>query len=412
MDQIRSYYENSTDSMLIEQNKTMQSLQANLNNLKTAGQELVSKFFNADDWSGIIKVVVNITQSITDLVAKLGAIPTILGTIAGIGLFKNRGVLVEFGKTVAEFGAMFPKKGNVFGTFSSDAQVAANMVKNLSINQQAAVLSTRNLTNAQIAEVLAMNNATDAEISRALATVGLTSAVKANTYEEMENAVVLAAGNTETAKAIIQELALTAATDGQILGLENLNRELVIQTATQKGLNAVQAEGVATTLGFGVAANTAKGFLLGFGTVLKTLLIQLKVIAPELLILSAAVAGFVAIKKVIDSSSASLEKQIEQSKKRKEQYEEEIATVKKNVDEYSKSVKTLKEYSDEYTKLSNQVVLSSDDKEKLIDIQHDLIDTYGSEAKGIDLVNGKYEENIELITKLTQKEKERARQNA
>ena len=407
-----SYYDQGAGSMLEESAKSVQTLAAQLTNLKTAGQELVSKFFNADDWSGIIKVIVTITQSITDLVAKLGAIPTILGTIAGIGLFKNRGVLVEFGKTVAEFNAMFPKKGNVFGTFSSDAQVAANMVKNLSVNQQAAVLSTRNLTNAQIAEVLAMNNATDAEISRALATVGLTSAVKANTYEEMENAVVLAAGNTETAKAIIQELALTAATDGQILGLENLNRELVIQTATQKGLNAVQAEGVATTLGFGVAANTAKGFLLGFGTVLKTLLIQLKVIAPELLILSAAVAGFVAIKKVIDSSSASLEKQIEQSKKRKEQYEEEIATVKKNVDEYSKSVKTLKEYSDEYTKLSNQVVLSSDDKEKLIDIQHDLIDTYGSEAKGIDLVNGKYEENIELITKLTQKEKERARQNA
>lgn len=86
-----SYYDKGAGSMLEESAKTVQTLAAQLTNLKTAGQELVSKFFNADDWSGIIKVIVTMTQKTTDLVDTLGAIPTILGAISATALIKNGG---------------------------------------------------------------------------------------------------------------------------------------------------------------------------------------------------------------------------------------------------------------------------------------------------------------------------------
>ena len=91
MDQIRSYYENSTNSMLIEQEKTMQTLSANWQNLRTSGQEFFSKFFDTDKATDFLKVLTNITQGLTNLVDTLGAIPTILGTIGATALLKNGG---------------------------------------------------------------------------------------------------------------------------------------------------------------------------------------------------------------------------------------------------------------------------------------------------------------------------------
>ena len=91
MGTIMSYYDKGAGSMLVESQKTLQSLQASLNNLKTAGQEFFSKFFDTDKATDFLKVLTNITQSLTNLVDTLGAIPTILGTIGATALLKNGG---------------------------------------------------------------------------------------------------------------------------------------------------------------------------------------------------------------------------------------------------------------------------------------------------------------------------------
>ena len=49
--------------------------------------------------------------------------------------------------------------------------------------------------------------------------------------------------------------------------------------------------------------------------------------------------------------------------------------------------------------------MTTDEREQLLNIQKELIDTYGSEVQGIDLVNGKYDEQI---AKLRELEKEKA----
>ena len=91
MGTIMSYYDKGAGSMLVESQKTLQSLQASLNNLKTAGQEFFSKFFDTDKATDFLKVLTNITQFLTNIVDKLGAIPTILATISATALIKNGG---------------------------------------------------------------------------------------------------------------------------------------------------------------------------------------------------------------------------------------------------------------------------------------------------------------------------------
>ena len=91
MGTIMSYYDKGAGSMLVESQKTLQSLQASLNNLKTSGQEFFSKFFDTDKATDFLKVLTNITQFLTNIVDKLGAIPTILATISATALIKNGG---------------------------------------------------------------------------------------------------------------------------------------------------------------------------------------------------------------------------------------------------------------------------------------------------------------------------------
>ena len=57
----------------------------------------------------------------------------------------------------------------------------------------------------------------------------------------------------------------------------------------------------------------------------------------------------------------------------------------------------------QYEKFKDVTSLTADDKETLKSIQDQLIETFGKEAEGIDLVNGKYEEQIQQIDKLSAK---------
>lgn len=91
MQGIMETYERGAGSAMREAQKSVNTLASSLTNLRTSGQELVSKFFDTDKATDFLKVSTNITQSLTNLVDKLGAIPTILGTIGATALLKNGG---------------------------------------------------------------------------------------------------------------------------------------------------------------------------------------------------------------------------------------------------------------------------------------------------------------------------------
>lgn len=79
--------------------------------------------------------------------------------------------------------------------------------------------------------------------------------------------------------------------------------------------------------------------------------------------------------------------------------------------EFSNQSKSLSEQIDKYKDLNTQldkVGISEEEvasiKESMLSIQESLIDSYGNEANGIDLVNGKYEEQIAILQRLTKEQ--------
>ena len=91
MQGIMETYASGAGSAMREAQKTVNSLQGSLTNLRTSGQEFFSKFFDTDKATDFLKVLTNITQFLTNIVDKLGAIPTILATISATALIKNGG---------------------------------------------------------------------------------------------------------------------------------------------------------------------------------------------------------------------------------------------------------------------------------------------------------------------------------
>lgn len=91
MQGIMETYERGAGSAMREAVKSVNNLSGSLQNLKTAGQEFFSKFFNTEIATNFLKVLTQIVQKLTDFVSWAGTIPTLLGTGGLIALIKNGG---------------------------------------------------------------------------------------------------------------------------------------------------------------------------------------------------------------------------------------------------------------------------------------------------------------------------------
>ena len=104
MQGIMETYERGAGSAMEEATKSVNNLSGSLQNLKNAGQEFFSKFFDTDTATDFLKVLTQLVQKATDFVDTIGAIPTILGSITAVGLLKNGGrtktfVLIKYAAT-------------------------------------------------------------------------------------------------------------------------------------------------------------------------------------------------------------------------------------------------------------------------------------------------------------------------
>lgn len=78
--------------------------------------------------------------------------------------------------------------------------------------------------------------------------------------------------------------------------------------------------------------------------------------------------------------------------------EEKSQSLSKSLDEQAKNIQRAR---DEYVKISESTADEATKKEQLINIQKTLVDSYGLEADEIDIVNGKYDEQLLKLSKLT-----------
>lgn len=76
-------------------------------------------------------------------------------------------------------------------------------------------------------------------------------------------------------------------------------------------------------------------------------------------------------------------------------------------EENNKLDQTIKKYSE----LHDKTELTSEEKETLSQLQEDIIDSYGREAEGLDLVNGKYEDNLGILKSINEENLKRIELN-
>ena len=79
---------------------------------------------------------------------------------------------------------------------------------------------------------------------------------------------------------------------------------------------------------------------------------------------------------------------------------EEAKNLNAEAEKSKQEAENISDLADEYKELAGQEKLTADEKERLQEIQDDLVTKYGFEASEIDLVNGKYEEQLELLNNL------------
>lgn len=90
-----------------------------------------------------------------------------------------------------------------------------------------------------------------------------------------------------------------------------------------------------------------------------------------------------------------------------------LVDLKNNADELEKSNDKLDSVAEEYSKIATTIGDVNERKTKLTEIQQDLVNIYGEEANGIDLVNGKYSEQLKKLEEIRKEEEEKfKRENA
>ena len=91
MKDIMATYDNGAGSAMREAQKTVKTLNSELNILKNTGVDIVKNFFDSKVVAGFVDTLNLLAKNLDFIIEKLGAIPTLLLSISSIALFKNGG---------------------------------------------------------------------------------------------------------------------------------------------------------------------------------------------------------------------------------------------------------------------------------------------------------------------------------
>ena len=140
---------NSAGSAMAEHGKWQQSLEARILSLKASWQSLSQSFLQSDFLKGAIGAITKLVDALDWLIDKIGAVPTLIGTFAGISsLFKDKGAFTfdKQTKSVQLFGnALFDLKGNYQKISTGIATYNSNLTKSTGLqNAYVDALSRQN----------------------------------------------------------------------------------------------------------------------------------------------------------------------------------------------------------------------------------------------------------------------------
>ena len=273
-----------------------------------------------------------------------------------------------------------------------DMQALGNAVSNLTPKQQALALATKGLTQDQIAEVLASNQVDKKQIQQALSATALISRKKELTMATAQEAMTAQGLSEAKAREIMTSAGIVAGDNAETISKKQVNVATLQAKLAQEGLSATQIKAITTQLGLGKSTITLSNYFKGLGASVSS---SAKAFGKFLISspMGWATIAVTAITLVGTAISKYKQKQEEAKQKAEELRQQTLENAEAAKEETSKIFDLISQYE----KYKDVTSLTTDDKENLKSIQDQLIETFGKEAEGIDLVNGKYDEQIQKI---------------
>lgn len=292
-----------------------------------------------------------------------------------------------------------------YGDFGAlKIQESAVAVSTLSGELQASTLMMNGFSEAETRAVLSANGLTDAEIEQALAFAQSGESIKLYNAEVIKAGLQNSALSSTEQKLVLDKLGLIDATTGELISTKQVTQAKLEEALINSGLEASEASVTAERIISTVAQGTQKASIEAILALTKKQIVEnAKYIASMVAAHPVATALGVALAALGGAIVYNTHKEKEYQKALKDS----VDTMSSATSEYSNSASKLDELVEKYKSLEKQLSLTNLTEEEtyqiksdLYDVQCDLIDNFGNEAKGIDLVNGEYREQLGLLQQI------------
>ena len=281
----------------------------------------------------------------------------------------------------------------------STTDVAAVLAKTkLTAAEQAQILQEKGLSATRATMIASINTMSGADLYAALTKTTLTEAITAEALAESgltaeQIAAAVAASN------------LTASNLAQLLATTSLTKEQQIEILTKKGLSAAEAEAMVAKAAHTAATTGATVATGAFAEIITTAKVAVKGLTAALaanpwLLAIAAIIGLVAAFNKLSTAA------VDASEKSKEAAEAAMEITKEHEAEQEQIDQLIKKYQE----LAGQEYIDADTRIEIRDIQKEINSLVNGEVNGLDLVNGKLDDQL-LKLKQLQLEEAKTRQS-
>ena len=287
----------------------------------------------------------------------------------------------------------------------------AAAIQGLEAKQAALLLSTQGLTNAQIAETLAVNESNTAKNYQAMADAGLLARKQKLTLAQVQENLQTVLGAEADTSAAMKALGLSAATETQMHQTVKLSAAKLQEAVNTNILTEAQAQELAMRTGVILslkvqAASTLPKLIATIQAATKAVGGQIKATAKWLATTPAGWAT--AAVAAIGAVTLGLNEYAKTAKKASDKAQEAYEKSKEKVQSNKEEAKSLEELIKKYEKLKSSSDVNSDTRDEIKELQYDIVGLVGAEAKNLDLVNGRLDEQLDKLKDISQ---EKAKQN-
>ena len=335
----------------------LDSVEAKTNEVKATWEEFIIKLNQSDSYKDALDLVIF-------LIDNLPTVATLLGNL--LVMWKSFSVAINLKNQATAMREMLSLAINT-ETMAKNLSAAATANENA---QESQSITLKSYKSAQLTALIAAKKAeTLATQTNTIAEQTETATTETNTVAEQMNTVAEQA-NTVATEQSTQKRTIRKAITLQGTAVENVN-------TTAKKINTAATE--AST----IADQRKIKTVIALKTVLSGLATVIGVVTAAISIASIGIMAYQGyIQGLQDTVSETNQK---------------INALQDEVDELDSAI-------DKYDEIIKSTGSAAEQKESLTQLQKQLVSTYGEEAKALDLVNGKYENQIQILKNL-QKDK-------